>query len=105
MSSISVINGRPTAPNRNNRGGGRGSSGRKKGKQGGDDIPNFFQKKGKHQLTSAEEMVTKRAKRAKAEAEKKVNSATKGKATPDKKAKTDKLTAIRLLATTAKSNR
>ena len=61
-------------------GGGCGSSGRKKGKQCGDDITHFFQKKDKHQLTSAEDMAIERANRATTEAEKKVNSDTKGKA-------------------------
>ena len=47
MPSISVTDGRPTAANRNNRVGVSGSSGRKKGKQGGEEILNFFQKKDK----------------------------------------------------------
>ena len=53
MPSISVTDGKPTASNRNNRGVVSGSSGRKKGKQGGEEILNFFHKKYKQQQTSA----------------------------------------------------
>ena len=77
MPSISVTDGRHTAPNRNNRGDVSGSSGRKNGKQGSEEILNFFQKKDKQQQTSAEDMATERAKKAKAEANKKANSAAR----------------------------
>ena len=46
MPSISITDGRPAASNHNNRVGDSGSSGRKKGKQGGEKMLNFFQKKG-----------------------------------------------------------
>ena len=66
MPSISIGDVRPTLPNRNDRGGVSESSGRKKGKQGGEEILNFFQKKDKQQHTSAEDMATERAKKVKA---------------------------------------